>query len=283
MSCVGRRFRFGGPDAAKLNIRNSFEFVGDRGQRLRAATKGMDALEGIGCCGGGDGLAEGRGVTKLSRALADWTFSGFCLGGDKFVHITMRDPCDGEGKEELMQLRNWLMVAAMVSASVIARADAVYTYTGQDFNVVNGPYNEHDAVSGSFTLATVLGDNLDNATLTPALFSFTDGLITINNANAYFGENATSFNVSTDASGEITAWSIFLFAPNLFLFTGSDIGQGGTYAYDLGQRGISYGYVIGEPGTWTVSSTPEPGSLMLLGTGLLGLAGMGWKRFAPEG
>jgi hypothetical protein len=37
-------------------------------------------------------------------------------------------------------------------------------------------------------------------------------------------------------------------------------------------------YTVDQYGTMDVSSTPEPSSLLLLGTGLLALVGMGWRR-----
>jgi hypothetical protein len=46
---------------------------------------------------------------------------------------------------------------------------------------------------------------------------------------------------------------------------------------------LSYGDGIFYPGTMTVSATPEPTSMLLLGTGLLGLAFVGYRKAGASG
>jgi len=58
---------------------------------------------------------------------------------------------------------------------------------------------------------------------------------------------------------------------------------GASLAAQNGDDNIVYTTLSGEGVIGTASSvapTPEPGSLFLLGSGLCGLAGMGWRRFA---
>lgn len=67
-------------------------------------------------------------------------------------------------------------VAALFVSSLIARADAVYTYTGQHFTLVEGSYTTSDSVTGLFTITNPLGDDLNNVSFTPLSFNFSDGV-----------------------------------------------------------------------------------------------------------
>src|ERR1700761_6939770 len=95
-----------------------------------------------------------------------------------------------------------------------ADAEVIYTYTGNDFTssgTIGTPesataYTTSDSVTGEFTLATPLGDNLTNYSFTPLSYSFNDGVDTLSSSNSYV--YYTSFYVSTNGSGDITAWSI---------------------------------------------------------------------------
>lgn len=193
-----------------------------------------------------------------------------------------------------MRIHSLVAAAAMLSASLTAQADTVYTYTGLDFISANGPFTTADSVKGSFTLANPLVGNLSNVNVVPLSFSFNDGVETFSSGTSvgYFP------GISTNANGVITQWIITIVAADkideLQVFNEYIAGEG-LYDYDKAvienttdnPYGIGpnvYGATSDGPGTFTSSAssavTPEPSSIALLGTGLLGIVGVVRKRFA---
>jgi len=177
-----------------------------------------------------------------------------------------------------------------------AMANSTYTYTGQPYSPVapsfcNGTYTlvcTELAVTGFFTTANPLGDNLNNFTFTPSAFSFTDGagVFTLTSADLLA---ISTFQVSTDGSGDIVGWDISLatFTTDCgsvsgFECLGTFSNPGGSgdfsaYGFNLGTPSQAFGggSNLGTPGTWVVSASavPEPSSIVLLCSGLLGLLG----------
>jgi hypothetical protein len=193
-----------------------------------------------------------------------------------------------------MRLRSLVLSAALLVLPLPLMADTIYTYTGNPFDEFEpaSPYSTSDFVSGSFTAASPLAANVTDFTVTPASYTFSDGLQSANNSNSA----PTSFLVSTNASGDIVSWLlVFELSGNIsgasFIET-SDLPvfangmPDGAIEEDLGiPPSTSLGDSLGsnqsafntfDPGTWTVSTTtaaaatPEPASLLLTATGLLG-------------
>jgi hypothetical protein len=179
-----------------------------------------------------------------------------------------------EEKTKQMKFRYAATAILATLFSLPAFADTTYTYTGNPMtysgtgnaNVCGG---SECSITGSFTVASSLGDNF-SGTVTPESYSFTDG-----NQNLSTGSIVNFFTASTDASGAINGWAIELEA----------LGYGPWMVTESSGLDESYnGYLVYNyaPGTWTSedpTATPEPSSLLLLSSGLVGLGFMKRKVF----
>jgi PEP-CTERM motif len=174
--------------------------------------------------------------------------------------------------ETEMKLTSNLLLGGLAACllTLPVMADEIYTYTGQDFQVATGVYSTSDFVSGSFTLASPLGDNEVDDSLTPLSYSFSDGVQTITSASP---PSDVTFDVSTDASGNIEGWFINLESPSPYFQIST---QTTPNQEDLGVNGGSEGYNFLDEGSWTMTSSgpsavPEPGNVALIGLGLVAI------------
>lgn len=184
----------------------------------------------------------------------------------------------------------WLRMVVVVLLQVPGTlfANTVYTYTGQSFNVWFGGDScisgvGECRVTGTFTLSSPLAPNLVDATFTPLTYSFFDGVNTLDPANS----TAVFHLFYTDASGNIVAWNMgaidpTYYSPSEYLTIGGGISyppESGGQDTSCSTGGIYGPYCAtqftgpGLPGTWvrTETAAPEPSSLLLLSTGLVGL------------
>jgi hypothetical protein len=185
---------------------------------------------------------------------------------------------------------HWIAILSLATIDApSARAAAIYTYTGNNFTTATGPYSTSDFISVSFTLPAALGDNDDLQTITPSAFSFTDQLHTITNSN--IGTGSTQFLISTDSSGNITAWVISAIndLPGIPVtgidteFTSFISDQADSAQFNIFQQPGATpgeGSNMGDPGTWEM--TPEPGSSSLVLLGILGIAFVARKRIRQK-
>ena len=118
-----------------------------------------------------------------------------------------------------------VLVNSQESVSLTGTGTDVPVVASTTYNITGSPFTSFSGsatcppdcnISGSFSLPQPLAPNLSNATITPASFSFTVGTTNLNQGNT---TSASFTNVSTDASGSITSWSISLGNANFSIVT----------------------------------------------------------------
>ena len=223
-----------------------------------------------------------------------------------------------------------LFCTAIVFFATSANADTTYTYTGNrltNFIEESCPVQSDPRVcppvnycppicsmDAAITFSTPLGDNLKNVFVMPKNFKFfVPGFpeATQTPANSLplegpLGNFPGAFNFSTNASGQIVNWNIFVqgefegffnydtenmsascpknHAPRHFYRFADRRAKCALFADDnvFGYAGEGLSSNMDDPGKWTVSTTgtnvPEPASGTLLIAGLVGLAGLALKK-----
>jgi hypothetical protein len=171
-----------------------------------------------------------------------------------------------------------------------AKADSVESYTGNTYTNVSVPSSGY--TTASFITATLTFQNplpanaslaygyggLGRPTATDPLlaFSISDG------SQTFSLSNGLNIFLVTGSQGQIVSWFVGACgAPcssALSIYT--QFGVPAPFdAFDgsvQGSSGAVLAYNTDDPGKWT--SVPEPSSLLMLGAGILGLAGLSLKK-----
>ena len=166
------------------------------------------------------------------------------------------------------------MTFVMTVFAPFARADSfTYTYTGNLFSGFSG-YTctgvGECGIAGYFVLDAPLAASMNFSPAIPATYSYTDGVAEFDPTNSTAG-----LYMETDATGNITGWNV-----NFFGSGGARIESTGSV--DVGLINSNDEAFVYNPGTWQVSeqvsAVPEPPSSLLLGSGILGLLGLAYRR-----
>jgi hypothetical protein len=174
-----------------------------------------------------------------------------------------------------------------------ARADVVYNYVGADFTHANLPFTTAENLTGTISFATPLAANLTlnpgstNSNVTPVAFSFTAGPETL--TSAAFNPNFTSFQFSTDAAGNITAWDIVIglggsgqinidnYSSGIGRNVGDQASVGAFFTGPKDPQNASGGNSLA--GQFEIAAAvPEPSTWAMMIVGFCGLGFMSYRR-----
>lgn len=195
------------------------------------------------------------------------------------------------------------LAATAISAGAVSGSELRYTYTGQDFTNVDvhgpsTPFTTSDFISFTFTSPDALGPTLSDAGFAGPITSWSLTLGPLSYSSLDPTSVLYSINFSTDSSGQITAWQFTtqtnVVAPNLQpaeypptpyeeevasfnlppTFGVADL----IYIPSIYQDSY-YAYSSNSPGTWTVTSVPEPSTWAMM---LVAFAGLGFAAHSAD-
>ena len=162
----------------------------------------------------------------------------------------------------------------------------IYTYTGNDFTSVSGPYTTSDRITGSIAFSAPLGDNYEgNPSATMLRYLFIDG---VGPQNVGGPPYVLASTFGTDSSGNIVSWNfeVVAFIPSSpaeskGIQTENDSGNVVDWgSLDQPSGNVGEGSVSANPGVWVLTVVPEPsvGSLFVSFAALV----LAFGRFRPS-
>jgi PEP-CTERM motif len=174
-----------------------------------------------------------------------------------------------------MKIRSLLVAGVLVSASLAARADSFTTFD------LNSSYALGETIDGTLTLDTTT-DRFSAADLTFSGFPLPES-VALTHIGPQGVQEGSEYGVSIFSSGSpFVDLNLFLPTQTLAGYDGSRVVFPTDVTFSENGFGITGSGTLepatGTTGTTGTSVTPEPGSLLLLATGLLGFAGLAWRR-----
>jgi PEP-CTERM motif len=172
-------------------------------------------------------------------------------------------------------LKRLALIIVMLFIPALARADSVWTFDGE----LTDPGNWHPGFPFPHCNCDLDGVMVFDNNFNVLAYSWTDGSHTLdqNNSSMVFENNPrTDPNISPNPP-PLSTWLVSITGSDIFFHTNYDgPGQGATSLNNSIVDSEIFGWGqpnLGPPGAWTeVVSTPEPGSLLLLGAGITALA-----------